>query len=337
MLPILDINDFLNDPDSQRSRQFCRELVETCHDVGFFYLAGHNIDPNQNQGLLQLAQRFFALPEAERHDIAIGKSPHFRGYTILGDERTQGKSDWRDQIDIGPEGKALDLTDQDPPWLKLLGPNQWPPSLPEMPSKVNAWAEDMRQLAMELFRALAIGLGHSYHYFDHLMTPNPYFRIKISRYPAQPDPATARQGLGLHHDSGLFTFITQNAISGLQVERNGKLQTIEPVDNTFIVNLGEMFQIATRGYLKATRHQVVSPPAGEERISIAYFMNPRLDASFAPIPLPADMMPADDEGQNSDPNDPIYSVFGENTLKIRMRAHPDVVAAHYPEMPAIKN
>jgi isopenicillin N synthase-like dioxygenase len=60
-------------------------------------------------------------------------------------------------------------------------------------------------------------------------------------------------------------------------------------------------------------------------------MNPRLDAVFAPIPLPADIAASADGGQNSDPNDPIYSIFGKNTLKIRMRSHPDVVAAHYPE------
>ena len=170
-----------------------------------------------------------------------------------------------------------------------------------------------------MFRALAIGLGHPYSYFDDLMAPNPYFRIKISRYPAQSDPATAKQGLGLHHDSGLFTFITQNEVSGLQVERDGRLHTVDPVPGAFIVNLGEMFQIATNGLLKATRHQVVSPAAGEERISVAYFMNPRLDAVFAPIPLPARLSGKADGGQNSDPNDPIYSVFGENTLKIRMR------------------
>jgi len=331
MLPILDINDFLQSPDSPPARQFCNKLIKTCHETGFFYLTGHCIDPAQNNDIISLARRFFTLPEKDRHAIAIGKSRHFRGYTILGDERTQGKSDWRDQIDIGPEAQALDMSEHDPPWMRLIGPNQWPVDIPEMPAIVSAWVERMNHVSMELFRALAMGLGHPYHYFDALMTPNPYFRIKISRYPAQPDPATARQGLGLHHDSGLFTFIMQNEVSGLQVEQNGQLQTIDPIPGAFIVNLGEMFQIATSGYLKATKHQVVSPAVGEERISVAYFMNPRLDAVFEPIPLPADLAAKTDGGQNTDPNDPVYAVFGENTLKIRMRAHPDVVASHYPE------
>ena len=227
------------------------------------------------------------------------------------------------------EGKTF--TEHDPLWLRLIGPNQWPIAIPEMPSLVSAWSAKMNHVSMQLFRALALGLGHPYHYFDTLMEPNPYFRIKISRYPAQHDVKNARQGLGLHHDSGLFTLIMQNQVSGLQVERDGQLLTVEPLPGAFVVNLGEMFQIATNGYLKATKHQVVSPAVGLERISVAYFMNPRLDAVFAPIPLSADIAASADGGQNSDPNDPIYSLFGENTLKIRMRSHPDVVAAHYPE------
>lgn len=332
MLPILNFTNFLQSPDSPAAKKFCHELIKTCHETGFFYLTGHGIEPAQNNDVIAMAGLFFALPEEDRRAIAIGKSPHFRGYTILGDERTQGKSDWRDQIDIGPEAQALDMNEHDPAWLRLIGPNQWPAAIPEMPGIVANWAESMSHVSMELFRALAIGLGHPYHYFDTLMTPNPYFRIKISRYPVQHDPANARQGLGLHHDSGLFTFIMQNEVSGLQVEQNGQLQTIEPIAGAFIVNLGEMFQIATRGYLKATKHQVVSPALGTERISIAYFMNPRLDAVFAPIPLPADLAARTDGGQNADPNDPIYAVFGENTLKIRMRSHPDVAAVHYPEV-----
>jgi isopenicillin N synthase-like dioxygenase len=332
VLPILDFKNFLQSADSPEAKEFCHNLVQTCHETGFFYLTGHGINTEQNASVIAMARQFFALPEEDRRAIAIGKSPHFRGYTILGDELTQGKRDWRDQIDIGPEEQAHVLSKDDPPWLRLIGPNQWPVAMPEMPDIVTNWAERMNHISMELFRALAIGLRHPYDYFDHLMTPNPYFRIKISRYPIQHNPKDAGQGLGLHNDSGLFTFIMQNEVSGLQVERDGQLQTIEPIPGAFIVNLGEMFQIATSGYLKATKHQVVSPALGTERISIAYFMNPRLDAAFQPIPLPADISAKTDSGQNADLNDPIYNVFGENTLKIRMRSHPDVVSAHYHEM-----
>ncbi len=35
-----------------------------------------------------------------------------------------------------------------------------------------------------------------------------------------------------------------------------------------------MREIATRGYLTATRHRVVSPPAGVDRYSVPFFLGP---------------------------------------------------------------
>ncbi len=330
MLPILDIAPFLKDPFSLEGKEFSDSLAQTCHDPGFFFLKGHGIPRQENDELMAIAKQFFKLPEQERHAIAIVNSPHFRGYTVLGDERTQGKRDWRDQIDIGPEEPAITMGQDDPEWLRLRGPNQWPSSLPELRVAVFSWVRGIESVAMELFRALAVGLGQDYHFFDNKMSPDPYFRVKISRYPGQEMKPGVYQGLGLHHDSGLFTFIMQNQVGGLQAERGGVLQEVTPIPGAFIVNLGEMFQTATNGFLKATKHQVNSPPPGEERISIAYFMNPRLNAVFDPIPLPAKFAALAGGGQNPNPDDPIYSTFGENTLKIRKRAHPDVVAAHYP-------
>jgi len=95
------------------------------------------------------------------------------------------------------------------------------------------------------------------------------------------------------------------------------------------MNLGEMLQAATSGYLKATPHRVKSPPPGRERISIAYFFHPRLDACFAPIELPPELARQTRGGQNADPNDPVFATFGDNYLKIRLRSHPEVAAAHY--------
>lgn len=329
MLPTLDISDFRLNPSSADGRDFSTRLTKTCNDPGFFYLTGHGINGDTHQKLMALANDFFALPLQDRHEIAIKKSPHFRGYTLLGDERTQGQSDWREQLDIGPEEKALVLNPHDPEWLRLRGPNQWPRGLPGLQKAVMDWSTQMGELGLSLFRALAIGLGRELNYFDHKMYPDPYMRIKISRYPGQPQTEERHQGLGLHHDSGLFTFIFQNEVTGLQIERDGEVVDVPGKKGAYIVNLGEMFQAATNGFLKATRHRVVSPPPGEARISIAYFMNPRLDAVFEPVALPAEYEKLATGGQNRDPDDPVHAVFGENTLKIRKRAHPDVVAAHY--------
>ena len=332
MLPILDIQHYLANPNSVEGRQFVTSLLETCHGPGFFYLTGHQIAPEYDQHILEIASQFFDLPTAEREAIAIGNSPHFRGYTLLKNERTNGKVDWRDQIDVGPEESAPDLSPGDPPWNRLRGPNQWPKSLPSMPGIVNLWMDQMQTLGMVLMRALAEGLELPSNYFDDRMSPSPYNRLKISRYPAQPEHANSGQGLGLHHDSGIMTFILQDATPGLQVMSNGDLIDVTSMPGAYIVNLGEMMQSATDGFLKATKHQVVSPPPGSQRLSVAFFLNPRLDAKFAPITLPPKLAAKAAGGQNANPDDPVFHTFGQNTLKIRMRSHPDVTEAFYADV-----
>ncbi len=329
MLPVLDISTYLTAPNSTAGQEFVKKLRDTCHGPGFFYLIGHGVTDSKNKGALDIAKQFFNLPLAERQKLAIEKSPHFRGYTMLENEITNGRTDWREQIDIGPEEPAPTLQPEDPPWLRLRGPNQWPASLPQMADIINDWMAHMQPVGMALMRALAQGLGQNPHHFDTRIQPDNYAKVKISRYPAQPAHEETKQALGLHHDSGLLTFILQDAVPGLQVMSDGKLIDVTPMPGAYVVNLGEMMQSATSGYLRATKHQVVTPPAGQERISIAYFLNPRLETRFEPIELPAALAAEAPGGQNTDPGDPVIATFGANTLKIRMRSHPKVRAAFY--------
>lgn len=332
MLPVLNIAAFLDDPTSNEAAQFVEQLRETCHGPGFFYLVGHGVSQQHNDKALELANQFFALPEIEREAMAIGKSAGFRGYTLLKNERTNGRIDWRDQIDIGPEENTPTISADDPPWLRLRGPNQWPNSLPTMSTIMGEWMGQMEPVGLALMRALAQGLGQDPRCFDDRMTPDPYTRVKIIRYPAQPETGGSGQGLGLHNDTGLITLILQDAIPGLQVMSEGELVDVEPMADAYVVNLGEMMQAATNGYLRATKHQVVSPPPGQQRISIAYFVNPRLDARFEPLTLPTALATHATGGQNAESHNPVFATFGANQLKTRMRSHPDVNAAFYADV-----
>jgi len=332
MLPELDISHYLADHSSERALEFVDLLRKTCHGPGFFYLRGHGVDEHVNNSALDIANQFFALPDTEREAIAIGNSAGFRGYTLLKNERTNGRIDWRDQLDIGPEEPTPTLTAEDPPWCRLRGPNQWPDSLPTMSSTINNWMAQMQPVGLALMRALAIALGQKLNYFDSRMTPDPYTRVKIIRYPPQPEQGGSDQGLGLHNDTGIITMILQDSVPGLQVMSEGKLVDVESRAGTFVVNLGEMMQAASSGYLRATAHQVVSPPPGKQRISIAYFVNPRLDARFEPITLPSDLAGDAGGGQNADSNNPVHAIFGKNQLKTRMRSHPDVNERFYADV-----
>ena len=328
-LPTIDLRPFIDDPNSAAAQRVAVSLRDACHSPGFCYIRGHGVAEHLDTELLDVARQFFTLPEAQRHALAIGNSPHFRGYTLLGDERTKGISDWRDQLDVGPEESAPELMPDDPPWLNLRGPNQWPESLPEMRSATLAWMAAMEPVGLTVMRALAVGLGQSIDAFDDAMLPRGDVHVKIIRYPAQIPGQDTGQGVGMHHDSGVLTFILQDDTGGLEVQTDTGIVPAINKPGCYVMNLGEMLQAATNGYLRATPHRVVSPSAGRARVSIAFFAHPRLESRFEPIELPDELAALSRGAENPDPDDPVFSTFGANCLKIRLRAHPDVAQRFY--------
>ncbi|MEM9201748.1 MAG: 2-oxoglutarate and iron-dependent oxygenase domain-containing protein [Actinomycetota bacterium] len=328
-LPVLDLTAFRDDPSSPASEAFISSLVRAAHDIGFVYLTGHGIAPELDAAMFSTAQAFFALPAADRRALAIENSAAFRGYTILGDEVTNGQADWREQIDLGPEQDAPALRPGDPAWLRLRGPNQWPASLPSMAPTVLEWMAAMEAVGLAALRALACGLGLAIDHWDAGFVPESDVHLKIIHYPAPAAAAATQQGVGLHSDTGLLTFILQDDTGGLQVQIGDRMVDATPIPGAYLMNLGEMLETATDGYLKATPHRVVSPPAGSDRLSIAYFFNPRFELPFERIELPA-RLAADAPGANHDGVG--LKVFGENNLKTRLRSHPDVARRHYADL-----
>ena len=100
-LPIIDLS--LLAGDGADVAAFDEALLRATHEVGFFYLVGHGIPGGVVEHLFAEAERFFALPEADKLDVEMTRSPHFRGYTRTGGELTEGRVDWREQIDVGAE------------------------------------------------------------------------------------------------------------------------------------------------------------------------------------------------------------------------------------------
>lgn len=326
-LPILDLS--LLDGSADDAARFRDELRRATHEVGFFYLVGHGVPAELIARAFDTARAFFALPEADKLAIENVTSPHFRGYTRMGGEQTQGKTDWREQIDIGAERPAVPLTDGVERYWALEGPNLWPEALPALREVAEEWIARLQVVGNRLLRAWAEALGAPADTFDAAFaTASPH--MKIARYPGVDAPEPT-QGVGSHKDLGVLTLLyVVEGRGGLQVEKDGAWIDAPPVDGAFVVNIGELLEIATDGYLKATKHRVLSPKAGVERISIPYFHGPALDATIPTIALPPELA-AEAPGVDRDPDNPLHPVFGQNWLKSRVRAHRNVVEAQYPQ------
>src|SRR6267142_3152162 len=136
-IPLLDLGRF--DAGEAKRAASLADLRAAAHDVGFFYVTGHGVDPGLLDDLMDSARRFFSLPDADKLAIEMVNSPHFRGYNRVAAERTRGRPDLREQIDIGAERPALPRGGNSPAWARLQGPNQWPATLPELRPAVERW------------------------------------------------------------------------------------------------------------------------------------------------------------------------------------------------------
>ena len=136
-LPVLDFSRYASAPAEKAS--FLDELRRAARDTGFFYLIHHGVDAVLLHQTQHLAKKLFALPEAQKQQVAKIQSPHFRGYNRAASELTRGQPDWREQFDIGAERPALPPSAATPPWRRLQGPNLWPDALPALRPSLLAW------------------------------------------------------------------------------------------------------------------------------------------------------------------------------------------------------
>ena len=325
MLPLLDLADLDSGPEA--AERFREALRTATHEVGFFHLR-HDIDPQVIGELFEVARRFFALPEADKRAIEMTRSPQFRGWTRLAGELTQGQVDHREQIDIGSERPVTGIVD--PPYMRLDGPNQWPDALPELRTVITAWMTRLEELGHRLLAQWAISLGAPADHFVPTFDPASIL-LKLVRYPGTADTP---QGVGAHSDPGILTLLLiEPGKGGLQVRTDDGWIDVPPTDDCFVVNIGELMEVATDGYLRATQHRVTAPPPGSERLSIPFFFNPALDAPVPSVELPPELA-ARAKGVTRDAANVLGGRYGENLLKARLRAHPDVAARHHADLMA---
>jgi isopenicillin N synthase-like dioxygenase len=327
-LPVLDLA--LLQGSAEQQKCFIEQLRVAARDVGFFYVIGHGVSESKQQAILQLAKDFFALPLADKRQVQMLNSAHFRGYTGFQGELTRGKPDQREQFDIMKEDAVLGLPTQDALWRRLIGPNQWPTQIPAMREQLLQFQQQLSDITVRLLEALMQALQLPANALANTIADGPYQHMKLIHYPGA-HATMSQQGVGAHKDPGYLTLVLQDSQSGLQVETADGWIDAAPLPGAFVVNIGELLELASNGYLKATLHRVVTPQAGVERFSCAFFMAAQLDATVPLLPLRAELA-AEAKGPASDPNNPLFHQVGANVLKGRLRSHPDVAARHYSDV-----
>ena len=296
-IPLIDVASLERGDPSQREH-----LRAAACETGAFAVAGHAVAPQLREALRVACDRFFDLPQSERDAIDMIHSPFFRGYSAVGSERTQGLPDRREQLDVGPEEPARAAA-SDPPYLRLHGPNLWPATLPELRPAVLSWMAELRGVSLRLLDALGAALGREPGALTSGATIEPHERLKIIRYPAGAG-AQEEQGVGEHSDSGVITLIAHDGMPGLQVLAGGAFSGVVAPRGALIAVLGRALTERTGGATRAAVHRVSIAPGSAARVSVAYFLNPRLD----------------------------YAGYGEEALRVVLRSHPETAKRYFSDL-----
>jgi isopenicillin N synthase-like dioxygenase len=257
------------------------QLTDIFHRIGFVVVVDHGVPASLLEDVFASMERFFSLTEAEKRSIDKLDSPWFRGWEAVGSEYTNNRRDEREQIDFWSEWPSRPR-EVEPHYLRLLGPNQWPPTdiHPGLEVLMSEWYAEMGGLAERLLTLIALGLRLSPDHFSSIVGPEPMSLTKLIHYPPTPEGGA---GVNAHHDAGFLTVLAAGDTPGLEVAVPDKgWVTVPSIDGGLVINLGENLQALTGNYLVATPHRVIT---AEERYSAGYFHGPSLDVSLAPLDL----------------------------------------------------
>ncbi len=284
-LPLIDVSGLENSKGDAYA-ETVRSIGVACREIGFFYVTGHGIAPDDLSNMFDASRRFFALDAPAKSALSIEHSNHNRGYVGFQGEQLEASrpADLKEAFNIG-----LELPADDPELMANVdfrGPNQWPSELPEWRSQMLAYYQRMLDLADRLHRAFAVDLGVAEDYFVPFMK-RPLAVLRLLHYPAIPDIQATEGtaiGAGTHSDYGMLTLLLQDDVGGLQVQRrDGSWIEAPVVPGAFICNIGDMLMRWSNDVYKSTPHRVLNNPL-QERFSIAMFCDPAPDAPVTCLP-----------------------------------------------------
>ncbi|CAF0837838.1 unnamed protein product [Rotaria sordida] len=269
-IPIIDLTKSYE--NKKYRKELAEQIDEICQNIGFFIITGHLIDEKIQNDMINISKEFFHLPLTIKREIT-GSKDYPYGYNGLNDENlSRGYNhsssyllpDLKESFSIGPEHE---------------GKIRWP-SKPLLMSSI--WLNYYKQchnLSKHLYKLFALALNLDEHWFDNKINEH-RSALRSLYYPSFPSSLPENQYRSSPHtDYGAFTILKQDSIGGLQVQNrlNNKWIDVPFIDNSFVINLGDLMSRWTNDHWVSTPHRVITPLNNKindlysSRQSIAFF------------------------------------------------------------------
>lgn len=258
VIPIIDLNQ-------EGSGEI---MVKACREHGFFYIdnrKGQAIPISLVEEVKKKQEEFFALPLEVKEKYAMESSRFQRGYLGLTSTYIQDADKEKKELSR-PYSRNESFVFGSPCFFNdvkktgIQDGNLYPTELgPEFETMIKQYTQSLWKVKDKILAHLA-----PYLCADKLRKGNTYigenwkeafsevlWALRLLYYPAY------KGTLSPHTDFGILTIVQQDQTGGLQIWFEEKWIDVNPIPNTFIVNIGDMLQEWSSGQLKSTRHRVV--------------------------------------------------------------------------------
>ncbi|XP_078151718.1 2-oxoglutarate-dependent dioxygenase 11-like [Carex rostrata] len=265
-LPVIDLAK-LRDPKFSQAE--IAKLGCACGDWGFFQLINHGVDKDLLERVKADITAFFNLPLEQKEAVAIANNgiDGFGHHFVVSNEQ---KLDWADM---------LFLTTQPVSERNL---RFWPTNPPTFRDTFDEYSLMLNKVTRELLVAMSKDLGIESDVLFNLFKGQPQ-GMRMNYYPPCPQPEKAL-GLSAHTDGvGLTLLLNVNDVQGLQIRKNNMWFGVETLPGAFVVNMGNVLEIASNGKYRSIEHRAVVNTT-KERISIANFQSQCYLETVGPLP-----------------------------------------------------
>lgn len=317
-LPIVDWNDLQQD----RSK-FLNDLNHALSSIGFLVLTNvPGFEDDVQQRMFKEVRSFFSAPDPLKAKADISLTPYFRGWNKV-DEKLLGPGKIpriaQEAFQYGFENEPVaDPSDKSVEIYKRLfrGPNTMPdtkdfpnfkPCIDELCMKYHKLTHDLGHLICESFGFDSKRFEELFPFDDPDLAASLNHNFGVTRMDSASREKVAIEyaklqsnKTGAHIDGPPFVALLINDKPGLQVVAGeGKwisapvtCQTAQQqeypvpvIPGAVIVNSGGTLMHLSKGKVAATLHRVnpLLVPDGDSRISMPYFLIPKMDGPLIPF------------------------------------------------------
>ncbi len=267
-IPLIDLNEYFSSGSEDALDKIAQQLRVACEETGFFSITGHHIATQDLEDTFSQIRQFHAMPVETKNQILMDR-PDWpvggMGYLPLKNRKLPAR-----QTGNVNEAFIVKCDDQ-----LGMDDNQWPDTnvLPEFRQQVELYAHKMEQLGKRMLPIYARALGMPVDFFNEAFV-DPLFRLRMTHYPPVEENADNAFGIAPHVDTSFFTILAQDQ-PGLTVfsERRKVWVKAPVVQDSFIVNTGELLKQWTNDRFLSTRHFANNNTGNQSRYSIPFFFN----------------------------------------------------------------